>query len=85
MTLMYMYNCYIIIPEIENLIILSVAPLAIVPLHVTVEATTAVIRNVDSSISSPLTVLFVSVAVAVTLPSILVLVSIAPIIFAVDS
>jgi hypothetical protein len=71
------------VPEIENSI-LSVPPL--VPLHVTVEATTAVIRNVDSSIRSPLTfVLFVSFAVAVILPSILVLVSTVPRIFAVDN
>ena len=59
-------------PEIENLI-LAGPPL--VPLHVTTEASTAVIRNVDSSTSSPLTLdeLFVTVAVAVIFPSIIIL------------
>jgi hypothetical protein len=55
------------IPEIENSIV-SVLPL--VPLHVTTvtEATTAVIRNVDSSISTPLSIVFL-VSLAVTVAS----------------
>ena len=82
---MYMYNniMYMYVPEIVNPIILAGPPL--VPVHVTVEASMAVIRSVDSTTSSPLSiVLFVSVAVVVTLPS-TVLVRTAPSIFAVDS
>ena len=80
---MYMYIVYYI-PEIVNWI-LAGSPLS-VPLHVTVEATVAVIRNVDSSTSSPLTlVLFVSVAVAVIFPSILVLFLTSPIISIVEN
>ena len=56
-------------PEIENPI-LAITPF--VPLHVTTEASMAVICNVDSSTCSLLTiVLFVSVAIAVILPLIL--------------
>ena len=50
-------------PEIENPML---AGLPLVPLHVTTEASMAVIRNVDSITSSPLTLeMFITVAVAV--------------------
>ena len=66
-------------PEIENPIL---AGLPLVLLHVTTEASMAVIRNVDSSTSSPLTIeLFVTVAVAVIIPSIILFTTV-PIIFA---
>jgi hypothetical protein len=75
-----MYTYYV--PEIENSI-LSILPSTLL-VHFTVEASTAVIRNVDSSTSTPLTlVVFVTVAVAVTFPSI-TLVSTAPSPSAVD-
>ena len=71
------------VPDIENLI-LSVLPSALL-VHVTVEATTAVIRSVDPSTSSPLTLeLLVTIAVAVIFPSI-VLVETAPSLSVVDN
>ena len=69
-------------PEIENPIL---AGLPLVLLHVTTEASMAVIRNVDSITSSPLTLeMFVTVAVAVIFPSIILFVII-PILSAVEN
>jgi hypothetical protein len=75
-------SIYITIPEIEKSI-LSVPP--VVPLHVTTEATTAVMHNVDSSTGTPLSIVFlVSLAVAVILPLIILVTSL-PTILAVEN
>ena len=66
--------------------ILAVPPPATPLIHVTIEATTAVISSVDSSTSSPATLaILVTVAVAVIFPSTSVLVASAPSPLAVDN